>query len=73
MTSLSFNAALDFDALDGATIELTPEQIRQAGVEKKKKGWTEYLETLALDCTPLQSVMDWSIHCIGLCLSVRNV
>ena len=72
MTSLSFNAALDFNALDGATIELTPEQIWQAGVEKKK-GWTEYLETLALDCTPLQSVMDWSIYCIGLCLSVRNV
>ena len=72
MTSLSFNAALDFDALDGATIELTPEQIRQAGVEKKK-GWTEYLETLARVCTLLQSVMDWSIHCIGLCLSVRNV
>ena len=33
MTSLSFNVALDFEALDGATIELTPEQIRQAGVE----------------------------------------
>ena len=45
MTSLSFDAALDFDALDGATIELTSEQIWQAGVDKKN--WAEYLETLA--------------------------
>ena len=54
MTSLSFNAvhdpdalgidALDFDALDSATIELTVDQIRQAVAGKS---WISYLETLA--------------------------
>lgn len=54
MTSLSFDAALDldaldldaldFDTLDGATIELTADQIRQAGAGKS---WILYLETLA--------------------------
>ena len=54
MTSPSFDVALDFDALDlgaldfdtldGATIELTADQIRQAGAGKS---WTPYLETLA--------------------------
>ena len=54
MTSLSFDAvldldtltidALDFDALDGATIELTADQIQQAGAGKS---WIPYLETLA--------------------------
>ena len=54
MTSLSFDAAhdpdtldidaLDFDELDGATIELTVDQIQQAGAGKS---WIPYLETLA--------------------------
>ena len=59
MTSLSFDAALDpnalgldaldfealdFDTLDGSTIELTGNQIQQAGTSKS---WISYLETLA--------------------------
>ena len=54
MTSPSFDVALDldaleldvldFDTLDGSTIELTADQIHQAGADKS---WIPYLETLA--------------------------